>query len=314
MVGVTGATGFVGRHLVEALAARGARVRCLVRSAADLPQQYATRDGTRGNVEVAVGDLLGDPRSLRSFLEGVDVLVHAAGVTESPDVRAYDRANVEGTARLLAASAHTGLERLVYLSTIDVTLGLSDPYPRSKAGGEDAVRARGLPAIILRPSLVYGPGDTKNMATVLATMRRLHIAPIPGSGSFQRQPIFVEDLAAVIVEHVLGPPWIGVRTVTALGPDVVSFRALARSLARAAKLRVVPVFIPVGLLRAVGILARPFVGENPFERVARAAGDRTAASLPAGSPVWIGSTPFAEGLRRTMETSAATGPRALDSQ
>jgi len=322
MVGVTGASGFIGRHLVEALVARGADVRSLLRA----PPPAATRERAfrradaapdrtrattqppervRGTIHVASGDLLGDDDDLRALVDGVDVLVHAAGVTETSDPGGYYRGNADATARLMTAAVHAGVGRVVYLSTIDVSLGLATPYARSKARGEDAVRAAGLPAAIIRPSVVYGPGDTKNLAAVLGTMRRTHIAPIPGAGDFSRQPIFVGDLVTLLLDHVLGPPWTGVRTLTALGPDVLTFRELVARLAEAARLRVLPVRIPVAVLRTLGAVAGVVVGENAFGRVASAAGDRTAAVLPRQSPVWIGSTSFREGLRRTLGVTAA---------
>ncbi len=95
------------------------------------------------------------------------------------------------------------------------------------------------------------------------------------------------------------------RTLTALGPDVLTFRELVARLAEAARLRVLPVRIPVAVLRTLGAVAGVVVGENAFGRVASAAGDRTAAVLPRQSPVWIGSTSFREGLRRTLGVTAA---------
>jgi nucleoside-diphosphate-sugar epimerase len=322
MVGVTGASGFIGRHLVQALVARGVDVRCLLRartappatrgrasSPAGAPPDAAPASSApapgRGTVHVTTGDLLGDDDALRAFVAGVDVLVHAAGVTETSDLGGYYRGNADATARLMTAAAHARVGRVVYLSTIDVTLALATPYARSKARAEDAVRAAGVPAAIIRPSVVYGPGDTKNLAAVLGTMRRTRIAPIPGTGDFSRQPIFVDDVVALIVEHVVGPPWTGVRTLTALGPDVLTFRELVARLAEAARLHVLPVRIPLAVLRTIGALAHAVVGENAFARVASAAGDRTAAALPRQSPVWIGSTPFREGLRRMLGSAAA---------
>lgn len=306
MVAVTGATGFVGRHVVQALAARGLRVRCLVRARSDGRTTTGIRAGAQGGVELAVGDL-DTLQSLHGFLDGSRVLVHAAAVTATADVAAYHRTNAEGTGRLLEAARRTGVKRIVYLSTFNVSLGLTDPYSRSKAAGEAAVRACGLPAAILRPGLVYGPGDTKNLVALLRLIRRFRIAPIPGSGSFRWQPIFVGDLATLVVEHALGPEWNGVRVLTAVGPDAVSFRDLVGSLARGLQIRVMPAPVPVGLLRVLGILARPVLGENVFQRMARAAADRTASCLPSGTPVWTGSTPFREGVRRMVEGQSSRG-------
>lgn len=306
MVAVTGTTGFVGRHVVQELAARSLRVRCLVRARSDGRTTTGIGAGGQSSIELAVGDL-GDLQSVHGFLDGSRVLIHAAAVTATSAVAAYHRTNAEGTGRLLEAACRAGVKRVVYLSTFNVSLGLADPYSRSKAAGEAAVRACGLPAAILRPGLVYGPGDTKNLAALLHLIRRFRIAPIPGSGNFRWQPIFVGDLAGLVAEHALGPEWTGVRVVTAVGPDAVFFRDLVGSLALALQVRVLPASVPVGLLRLLGLLARPLLGENVFQRMARAAADRTAACLPSGTPVWIGVTPFREGVRRMVEGQSSRG-------
>ncbi|MGC8917019.1 MAG: NAD-dependent epimerase/dehydratase family protein [Thermoanaerobaculum sp.] len=166
-VGLTGATGFVGSHLLEALLSGGASVRVLVRDPGKLPAGLASR------VEVVVGDLA-DRQALERFAAGVGILLHLAGVVRAPKPEAFFAANAEGTQNLVfAAQASESRPRLVYVSSL-AAAGPSpapegklpeDPpapvsaYGRSKLAGERAVAAYPGAWLILRPPAIYGPRD-----------------------------------------------------------------------------------------------------------------------------------------------------------
>ena len=168
---VTGGTGFIGSHLVEALLGRGQEVRCLVRDSrrlgwiAGLP-----------SVTIAQGDL-DNPRSLREGTQGVDQVYHVAGLTRARTAREFLRINGEGTRHMVQACLDTpgGPRRLIQLSSLaavgpmtmstayaeDVSPRPISPYGRSKLKGEAAVLAARdrLHVTVLRPSVVYGPRD-----------------------------------------------------------------------------------------------------------------------------------------------------------
>ncbi len=165
---VTGATGFVGGHLVEALAAHseGASVRCLVRPDSD-------RRWLSANVDLAYGSIE-DGASLARAVEGVDVVYHLAAVTSAARAFDYDGVNYGGVVRLLdAIAAHAPRARLVFCSSLaaggPARLGRPvvetdppapiGPYGLSKARAEQVVMAANLNAVIVRPPAVYGPRD-----------------------------------------------------------------------------------------------------------------------------------------------------------
>ncbi|MGQ9646026.1 MAG: NAD-dependent epimerase/dehydratase family protein [Thermodesulfobacteriota bacterium] len=167
---VTGGTGFIGSHLVEALIRRGDQVRCLIRNPShlkwlkDLP------------IEIVQGNC-NDTRSLKSAVTGVDQLFHLAGVTKALDERTYFEINAQGTENLVHACLEHNphLQKFIYLSSqaaagpcqngrpkkeTDPCEPVS-PYGRSKRMGEDMALAHAheLPLLILRPCAVYGPRD-----------------------------------------------------------------------------------------------------------------------------------------------------------
>jgi dihydroflavonol-4-reductase len=167
---VTGGTGIVGNSVIQELLRRGRAVRALVRSV------ERARPVVPAGCELVAGDVT-DPASLRAAIAGCDVVYHSAGLPEQwlRDAGVFDRVNVGGTENMITAALAAGVRRFVYTSTIDVFAAgtgedfdesVVDPYPkgtvyeRSKQRADRAVVAaldRGLPAVFLHPSAVYGP-------------------------------------------------------------------------------------------------------------------------------------------------------------
>ena len=168
---VTGGTGFIGSHLVEALLGRGHEVRCLVRDS----QRLGWIAGLP-SVTIAQGDL-DNPRSLREGTQGMDQVYHVAGLTRARTAREFLRINGEGARHMVQACLDTpgGPPRLIQVSSLaaggpmpmsvafaeDVSPRPVSPYGRSKLNGEEAVLAvrDRLHVTVLRPSVVYGPRD-----------------------------------------------------------------------------------------------------------------------------------------------------------
>jgi nucleoside-diphosphate-sugar epimerase len=180
---VTGASGFIGRAVVAALARGGYTVRAAVRR-----PQLSFPDG----IEVVQHPDLMEAFDWMPFLQGVDQVVHLAGIAHTGrgvNRASYDRVNRQATARLAAAATQAGVKHFVFISSIraqsgpaaDHALTEHDPpapteiYGRSKLAAEEAVRASGVPFTILRPVLLYGPGVKGN----LALLARAAATPLP---------------------------------------------------------------------------------------------------------------------------------------
>lgn len=193
---VTGATGFLGQHLVRALVADGVAVRGLSRSAAgDALVASLGAHPVRGS--------LGDAGSLAAATAGVGAVFHTAADTStwSPGDAAQTATNVGGTQRLLAAARAAGVGCFVHTSSVSAWSHLVHEtlrenvrqrgdeswinYERTKHAAERAVRGSGLPHLVFQPSHILGPGDRQNWSRLfrLIDQRRLPIAP-PGSGAF----------------------------------------------------------------------------------------------------------------------------------
>lgn len=255
---VTGATGFVGSHVVEALARRGDTVTVLARSAARAAPLAPF------GVRVALGTL-DDAASLAAAVGDAEVVYHLAGLTAGTETD-LQRVNAEGTRRLLGAVRATApaLARFVLVSS-QAALGPSRPgerlaedapcrpltaYGRSKLAGEEAVRAEArIPWTIVRPPAAYGPRD-REFLKMFALIRR-GVAPVFGAGAQQLSLVCAPDLADAIVRAGTVAAAAG-RTYHAAHAEVVTTRQLALAIGEALGRR--PVVIPVS-----GAVATPIV-------------------------------------------------------
>jgi nucleoside-diphosphate-sugar epimerase len=249
---VTGATGFVGSHLAEALRSRGDEVTALVRS-----PSKASALGPLG-VRVVPGDL-DDPGSLERAAEGQDVVFHVAGLVAARDEETFLRVNRDGTASLAAAAARARVGRFVYVSSMAAggpagkgrpLTGTEPPRPvtaygRSKLAGEKAVTEGPLPWVIMRPPTVYGPRDREVLKVF--RMARWGLAPVFGDGSQELSAVHGADLAEALVAAGTATGTTG-KIYYPCHPEVVTSAAFVRAVGGAMGRRVhlVPVPHPLG--------------------------------------------------------------------
>jgi NADH dehydrogenase len=249
---LTGATGYVGRHVLERLQARGTPVRCLV-----LPGDPAAPSGP--GVEVVRADLLDGP-ALVPLGGGVSTVVHAAALMLPNPADRIHAVNVEGTRHLLAAARGWGVSRFVYLSAVSAVYAEKNSYGRSKAEAERLVIDSGLDYTILRPTMVYGPDGGLHFAQLVRLLRRIPlVTPILGSGGARLQPVWIGDVVDAI-ERVLESPRAARRTYNVSGATVVRFDELCRNICSEAGLRRIQFRIPLGLLRVVARVAARLPG------------------------------------------------------
>jgi 2-alkyl-3-oxoalkanoate reductase len=252
---VTGATGFVGSHLVEALRSRGHQVTALVRS----PSKAAALEPL--GVRLVPGDL-DDAGSLARAVEGQDLVFHVAGLVAAKDEGEFVRVNRDGTASLVAAAARARVGRFVYVSSMAAggpagkgrpLTGAEPPRPvtgygRSKLAGETAVKEGALPWMIVRPPTVYGPRDREVLKVF--RMARWGVAPVFGDGSQELSAVHGADLASALVVAGTAPGTVG-KVYYPCHPEIVTSAAFVRTVARAMGRRVRIVPVPHALGRAM---------------------------------------------------------------
>lgn len=264
---VTGATGFIGRHVAARLHAAGDRVRAIVRP--DSPRRPPS------GVEVVHAALTYD--ALRAAIDGADVVVHIAGVISARGWQDYADVNVAGTRELAAATQEVGA-RLIHISSLaaagpapaDRPRTEADPcepindYGRSKLQGERAITSiEGLQWTILRPGVVYGPGDRALLP--LFRLARLGVLPDIGRRSAAYTFVFIDDLVNAIDAAVRRAAGGAVMFVG--HPTPVTTRRLAAALSGALERRVSRVRVPTPIgagAAAVGDIISALTGTRPL--------------------------------------------------
>ena len=181
---VTGATGFVGGHLLDAAGEAGREVRALTRR----PQ--ARRAGVAW-----IEGALDDRASLERLCEGASAVIHVAGVINAPDAAGFDAGNVAGTRAMIAAARGAGITRFVHVSSLAAREPQLSLYGASKGRSEVAVQTSGLDWAIVRPPAVYGPGDRETLELFRMAKRGFVLLPPEGRLSL----IHVADLARLLL-------------------------------------------------------------------------------------------------------------------
>jgi len=247
---VTGATGFVGSHLVEALRAAGHDVVVLARNPAKAGRVFGDQPPT-----VVTGDL-SDREALHAGMEGAEVVFHVAGLVAARRRADLYAINAEATARVADAARETGsVRRFVHVSSLaaagptsrDVPLVGTEPaspvteYGRSKLAAERALQERDLPWVIVRPPAVYGPRDQEFYK--MFRLARLGVTPVFGDGSQQLSLIYAEDLARALVAGAEAPAH---HIYYAAHPEIVTSRALVEAVHAAVRpARGAPFILPI---------------------------------------------------------------------
>jgi uncharacterized protein YbjT (DUF2867 family) len=231
-------------------------------------------------VQIALGDLA-DPRSFRHAARGVDTVVHLAASIRDQPAGSIEELNAVATYRLVRAAEGAGVGHFVLFSAIGASAHHRARFFRAKALAERAVRKSSLPHTIVRPSIVYAPGD--QYLTLLEHMSLLPVVPMPGSGRARFQPIWAEDVAACTQALIEGRAPDD-RTVYELaGPDTLTHEAI------------------------VGLALRAFGRRRPVVPIPRRAAHRAlrAVELAAG-PAAFATADEAELLDQPMTTPKGT--------
>ncbi len=277
---VTGAAGFVGSRVVAHLLERECQVVALdLRSAEEPPPPGVIR---------VVADL--GAGGWQRWAEGCDAAVHLAGTArEEPKRRVtFERVHVVATRDLVASLARLGVRRLIHVSAAGAGRDAASAFLRSKWAGEEEVRASGLQWTIVRPSLLFGPGDCFS-AALADGLRRLPLFPVPARGSLRIQPLAVQDLVQALAAALDRQDLAG-QEIQLGGPEVITLDELIRRAGRAVgHPRTLVHLGPRGarfLVGALQFLPRPPITADQFAMLqANSTCDASATSSLTGVPV-----------------------------
>lgn len=223
LVTIFGGSGFVGRYVARRMANEGWRVRVAVRR----PNEaiFVKTYGVVGQVEPILCNIR-DDASVANAMRGADAVVNCVGVLNDLGKNGFEAVQAEGAERIARLAAQQGIKRMVHISAIGADPDSDSEYARSKAQGEAGVLAHMPNAVILRPSVIFGPED--QFFNRFAAMTRMSpFLPIFGADT-RFQPVYVDDVAQAAVKGVLGQAEPGIYELG--GPEVKTFRELMQQM------------------------------------------------------------------------------------
>lgn len=294
---VTGGTGVVGRGAVEALISSGHQVRLLSRHAGEEAAAWPQ------SVESFSGSVT-DRGTLIEAMRGCEAVLHIAGIVhEAPPEVTFESVNVNGTRNTVDAAQESGIERLVFVSSLGADRGASD-YHRSKLRAEDVVRRFAGNWTIVRPGNVYGPGD-EVISLLLKMVRTLPAVPVISHGDQPFEPLWYEDLGRALALTVERSDLAG-RIVELAGPDRTSMNDLIERLSRITGRSPVRIPIPQLIARLGARAARAFgvdpgVDDNKLTMLEEGNVIEGATGNSLITVFGIEPTPLDEGLERLAD-------------
>ena len=254
MILVTGANGFVGRNLVRRLQKDGTAVRALVRNAAK-----AARLRDLG-AELVDGDI-SNLSSLEAAMKGCAKVIHLVGIIQEAPGVTFKGVHVDGTRNLLEAAKKEGVRHFIYQSALGSRPNAKSQYHRTKWEAEELVRASGLPFTILRPSLIYGPGDL--FTTRLAeTIRLSPVLPVIGTGQSKVQPIFIDDVNECIQKISTSDSYLN-EMYEIGGPEQLTYEEVTKAIAAALGIKRPTVHMPMFFMRTMAKVAETVLSKPP---------------------------------------------------
>ncbi len=246
-----GGSGFVGRHIAAALRKAGWKVRVAVRDT----EKARHLKNISPLIEIVECNIT-SPTSIHDAMQGADAAVNCVGILAKNGAQNFDNIHVDGVNHISNAAKELDIAQLVHISAIGADVNGIASYAKTKGLGEQALLKNFPRAVILRPSIVFGPEDS--FFNRFAAMAQLSpFLPAIGGGHTKFQPVFVDDIADAVVAALSGKAKDGMAYECG-GPDVYSFTELLQRVGRYTQRTTIPVPLPFWFAKLLAIGTKPF--------------------------------------------------------
>jgi NADH dehydrogenase len=253
-IAVTGASGFVGSHLIDRLLRDGHEITVLSHS-------------QRGRVHLderirVVSGSVEDPEALTALCAGNQVVFHLVGIIAETRTKTFQKTVVEATRLLVGASLREKVMKLVYLSAIGASADSATKYYRSKFEAEQSVKLSGLNYTILRPSIIFGAGD--GFVSMLSRMIRLSpFTPVIGSGRYRLQPVYIDDVTSAMSQCVTKEET-SAEIIDLAGPERLEYLEILHIIKRVLNKRRVNIHLPLMLMKMAAAVMEKILKPAPL--------------------------------------------------
>jgi len=244
---LTGATGFVGSHLLARLLAEGHTVRALVRRRGLLRSAAAPT----GRVEEIEGDI--NSENLSERVAGCDAVINLVGIIYESGAATFKSVHYLGTRNLVKAARKTGVKRFVQMSALGARPANATTYHTTKFAAEEEVRNSGIPFVVLRPSLIVGLGSAfvKQMVEVMRAAP--FIRPVPGTGKYRFCPVHVDDVVECFTQSLANPATTG-QTIDVVGGEELTLDEIGEAIAEHLAVRKAVAHVPIPVMKAAAAI------------------------------------------------------------
>ena len=306
---IPGGAGFVGRNLVRVLLSSSSsmsdspspKTRSFRPSdiiVIDKDERWLQHVASFG-VKTILGDCATEGPWMKEF-KNADVVINLAAQISAPVKEPFLHNNVHATRNVLAAMKKYRVPRIVHFSSAAVLSVRKDEYALTKKEGEDLVITSGIPYVIIQPSIMYGPTDSKNIGWLINFARKLPFFPIPGNGKFPRQPIYIDDVCRLVIAWLRKFPKNKVYSIN--GKEKIFFKDMIKVVLQEMGGFRFRLFIPVFVFRWAMVIGNAVMKKAPF--TPDQLDSLTSGDVFPDYPWWdefgVPVTPFEEGVRRML--------------
>jgi len=240
---ITGATGFIGKHLVKAIDTKKYKVLCMARQSSD------TSFMNNLNVEKVTSNL-DNLFTLSHYMKGVDVVIHLAANLGYKDMAELESTNIQGTKNLLQAAKESGVKRIIAMSSVSALMTNITNYGITKRESDKLIMESGIPYTLLRPSLILGKG-CHGFERIVSHIKKFPFAvPIIGDGNFKTQPVHINDIVKLILNIIENESTLN-KIYPCAGPTQLTFNDFVKLILTKMNKRKKLVHVPIKMCYAI---------------------------------------------------------------